>query len=133
MPEPKGHAVGRVCKEDVDLGVFAYVDVETFGADFMGHLVVENLEACLGVLADVQNGMAEIVIALEHGHFVCVVGNVPLHGAGVIGYGQQGRKVCFVGVVRSVSAGFRKLWRGNLCHREECPQLVVAAGHSDLL
>ena len=87
MPEPKGHAVGRVREEDVDLSVFSYVDVETFGTDFVGYLVVENLEACPGVLADVQNGMAEIVIALEHSHFVCVVGDIPLHGAGVIGNG----------------------------------------------
>ena len=133
MAEPQGHAVGRVCEEYVDGGVFLNVNVEPFCADFVGHLVVENLEAGRCVLADVLHGVAKVVVALEHGHFVCTVGNILLHGLCIKRDGQECRKILFVGIVCGIVAGFGEFWHRNFCHGEKRPQLVVAAGHADLL
>ena len=132
MPKGQRQVVSGVCKKDFELGAFCYIDIETFRANFMHHLVVKDFNACLCVLADVQNGTTEVVVALEHRHFVFAVGNRLHQLAGVAGNRQKGGKVVFVCEVFVASAFTREFRSLNLVDREKRPQFVIATRHSQL-
>lgn len=96
VAEAQGKAACRVCKEDFDVCIFADTNVEAFCGDFVHDFVVENFKAYVGALADVQDGVAEVVVAFEHGHFVCVFGDVLHHGLCAFGYREEGCKIRFL-------------------------------------
>ena len=132
MPKGQRQVVSGVCKKDFEFGAFSDIDIETFRANFMHHLVVKDFNASLCVLADVQNRATEVVVALEHRHFVFAVINCLHQLAGVAGNRQKGGKVvfaCEVFVARAFARKFRSL---NLVDREKRPQFVIATRHSQL-
>lgn len=53
MPKAERQIAGGVGKENFHVGVFGDVQVEAFGGNVVGDLVVENFEAYLGAFADV--------------------------------------------------------------------------------
>ena len=97
MPKAERQIAGRVCKENFDIGIFANVDVKAFGGNVVGDLVVENFEAHLGAFADVKDGVAKVVVALEHGHFGGACHDFANHGAGVVCNREEGGEVGFLG------------------------------------
>ncbi len=95
VPEAERQIASRVCKENFDVGIFANVDVETFGGNVVRDLVVENFEAHLGAFTDFKNGMPEVVVALEHRHFGCAGHDFANHGAGLVCNREEGGEVGF--------------------------------------
>ena len=139
MPKGQRQVVSRVCKKDFELGAFSDIDIEAFRANFMHHLVVKDFDACLCVLADVQNSATEVVVALEHRHFVFAIGNRLHQLAGVAGNGQKGGKVIFAcevfvagASIGDAAISIRAQYVRNLVDREKRPQFVIATRHSQL-
>ena len=143
MAEAERQGAGRVREEDFHVGAFAHADVESFGDNFVLDLVVEDFQADMCAFPDVQYRVPEVVVALEHGHFICAFGNRPHHGARILCEREKCRKVRLVGdqffkigeACRCFRcrAGSSVFLRRDFCHGEECPQFVVAAGHAYLL
>nr|WP_298768893.1 signal recognition particle receptor subunit alpha [uncultured Fibrobacter sp.] len=105
----------------------------------VNYLVVKDFDACFGILADVQDGTTEVVVALEHRHFVFAVTNRLYEFTGVAGNRQKGGKVVFVGEVFVAGAyvcdaaiSIRAQYIRNLVDREKRPQFVIATRHSQL-
>ena len=139
MPKGKRQVVRGVRKKDFELGAFGNVNIEALGANFVHHLVVKDFDACLRVLADVQNSTAEVVVALEHRHFVFAVIDRLHEFTGVAYNRQKGGKVIFVCEVFAAGAyvcnaaiSVRTQNVRNLVDREKRPQFVIATRHSQL-
>ena len=113
VAEPEGEVVRRIGEENLHVGAFTHMEVEAFGVEGVHHLVVENLEAGLCVLADVQHGAAEVVVALQERHLAVAVGDAPLERACVACNREEGREIVFARKVFGAGACVRKFRRRN--------------------